>query len=92
VTKTEKYERGRILTTKDLTVGDLAALIESREEMRAELTLLAVRAHDQCCELEERLQALERRLDQSFEDITRVRLVEGRDSAVQTRAGEQLKR
>jgi hypothetical protein len=80
------------LTTKDLTVGDLAALIESREEVRAELTLLAMRAHEQCCELEGRILELERRLDQSFDDITSVRLVDGHESGVQPTAGEQRRR
>lgn len=80
------------MTTKQLTVGDLAALIQSREEVRAELTLLAVRAHEQCCEIESRLLELERRLDQSFEDITCVRLIEGCAGPIQTKGGEQRRR
>ena len=62
-----------------MTVGDLAALIEAREEVREELHELALRAHQQCCELEARLHALEQRLDHSYDDITSVRLVGGHD-------------
>jgi hypothetical protein len=79
------------LTNQPVTVGDLAALIEAREEVREELHELSLRAHQQCCELEARLQELEQRLDHSYDDISSVRLVgslqsDGRTSGVMRKA------
>lgn len=55
------------MANKPMTVSDVAELIRCREELRAELHALALRAYDHWCELEARLDALEARLDQAVE-------------------------
>jgi hypothetical protein len=46
-----------------VTVFDLTRLIEAREETRAELRLLAIRAYEHWLELESKIEELERRLE-----------------------------
>ncbi|MDF3069584.1 MAG: hypothetical protein K0R38_5185 [Polyangiaceae bacterium] len=46
-----------------VTVSDLTQLIQTREETRAELRLLAIRAYEHWLEVESRIEALESRLD-----------------------------
>ncbi len=58
------------MSNKLVTVSDLAALIHAREETRAELHLLAVRAYDQWCELEARLEQLEQRMSRSQQELS----------------------
>jgi BMFP domain-containing protein YqiC len=54
------------MTSKEqVTVSDLSELIEAREETRAELRLLAIRAYEHWLDLESKIEALEQRLDQS---------------------------
>lgn len=55
---------------KPITVSDLAALIHAREETRAELHLLAVRAYEQWCELEAKLEQLEARMNRSCNQLS----------------------
>ena len=55
---------------KPVTVSDLAALIHEREETRAELHLLAVRAYEQWCELEAKLEQLEERMNRSCHELS----------------------
>lgn len=49
---------------QQVTVSDLSELIEAREETRAELRLLAIRAYEHWLDLESKIEALEQRLDQ----------------------------
>jgi len=49
---------------EQVTVSDLSELIEAREETRAELRLLAIRAYEHWLDLESKIEALEQRLDQ----------------------------
>jgi BMFP domain-containing protein YqiC len=55
---------------KQLTVSDLTALIQDREETRAELQLLALRAYEQWRELEAKIRELEERLDHCYGEIS----------------------
>lgn len=48
-----------------VTVSDLTQLIEAREETRAELRLLAIRAYEHWLELESKIEELEHRLDEA---------------------------
>jgi BMFP domain-containing protein YqiC len=48
-----------------VTVSDLSQLIEAREDTRAELRLLAIRAYEHWLELESKIEALEHRLDEA---------------------------
>jgi BMFP domain-containing protein YqiC len=48
-----------------VTVSDLTQLIEAREETRAELRLLAIRAYEHWLELEAKIEELEHRLDEA---------------------------
>jgi len=58
------------MSNKQVTVSDVAALIHAREETRAELHLLAVRAYEQWCELEAKLEQLEQRMAYSQHEIS----------------------
>jgi hypothetical protein len=48
-----------------VTVSDLSQLIEAREDTRAELRLLAIRAYEHWLELESKIEQLEHRLDEA---------------------------
>lgn len=60
-----------------VTVSDLAQLIEAREETRAELRLLAIRAYEHWLELESRIEELEQRLDEARRSSPPMRDAEG---------------
>lgn len=52
-------------TEHQVTVSELAQLIEARQETRAELRLLAIRAYEHWLQLEARIEELEQRLDRT---------------------------
>lgn len=56
-----------------VTVSDLTALIQAREETRVELQLLALRAYEQWLELEARIRQLEERFEHSYTDLSETR-------------------
>jgi len=56
-----------------VTVSDLSALIEAREETRAELQPLAQQAYEQWRDLKARIQQLEERLEHSYDDLSQAR-------------------
>jgi BMFP domain-containing protein YqiC len=60
----------------EVTVSDLSQLIEAREETRAELRLLAIRAYEHWLELESRIEELETRLDTAHKSDTQLRAAE----------------
>lgn len=60
-----------------VTVSDLSQLIEAREETRAELRLLAIRAYEHWLELESKIEELEHRLDDARRSSVPTEDVEG---------------
>lgn len=60
-----------------VTVSDLTQLIEAREETRAELRLLAIRAYEHWLELESKIEELENRLDEQRRTSPPAEEVEG---------------
>jgi hypothetical protein len=60
-----------------VTVSDLSQLIEAREETRAELRLLAIRAYEHWLELECKIEELEHRLDDARRSSVPTEDVEG---------------
>ena len=75
-------EERESMSKNAVTVSDLAALIHAKEETRAELHLLAVRAYEQWFALEAKLIELEQRLDHSRNDLSQAQQVPSPDVAV----------
>lgn len=73
------------MTREPVTVSDLAALIAAREETRAELQLLAVRAYEQWLDLQGQIRELEQRFDHT---ITQLAFERGSCSQAPTRKGD----
>lgn len=65
----------------EVTVSELSQLIEAREETRAELRLLAIRAYEHWLELESRIEELETRLDSAHKSDTQLRVAESVEGA-----------
>jgi hypothetical protein len=55
-----------------VTVSDLSALIQAREDTRAELQLLALQAYEHWRDLDAKIQQLEDRFEHSYEELSKV--------------------
>lgn len=58
---------------KQITVSDLAALIQAREDTRAELQQLTLCAFEHWRELDAKIKELEERFAHSYDDFTQAR-------------------
>jgi len=61
------------MSKKQITVSDLAALIEAREETRAELQQLTLCAFEHWRELDAKIKDLEERFAHSYDDFAEAR-------------------